>query len=113
MNVTAESYGHAVIMNLKGELTEDSISLLKEAVDHQLENPEVVDIAMNLEMVPFIDSLALEYLLDLQDELTERLGQVRLINCDENMQKIIEITRLDSVFTMFNDISGAVKALQA
>lgn len=112
MKITVESYGHAVILNLKGELTEDAVSSLKEAVDHQLENSEVVDIAFNLENVPFIDSAALEYLLDLQDHLDERLGQVRLIQCDENVRKILEITRLDAVFELFDNVSQTVRAVE-
>ena len=112
MKITVESYGHAVILNLKGELTEDAVSSLKEAVDHQLENPDVVDIAFNLETVPFVDSAALEYLLDLQDHLDERLGQVRLIQCDENVRKILEITRLDTVFELFDNVSQTVRAVE-
>ena len=112
MKITVESYGHAVILNLKGELTEDAVSSLKEAVDHQLENPDVVDIAFNLETVPFVDSAALEYLLDLQDQLDERLGQVRLIQCDENVCKILEITRLDTVFELFDNVSQTVRAVE-
>ena len=112
MKIAAESYGHAVILNLKGELTEDTVSSLKEAVDHQLKNSDVVDMAFNLENVPFVDSAALEYLLDLQDCLNERLGQVRLIQCDENVRKILEITRLDSVFELFDNVSQTVKAIE-
>ena len=112
MKITAESYGHAVILNLKGELTEDGVSSLKEAVDHQLEDVEVVDIAFNLETVPFIDSAGLEYLLDLQDQLDERLGQVRLIQCDQNVRKILEITRLDNVFELFDNVSQTVRAVE-
>lgn len=112
MNITAESYGHAVILIFKGELVEDTIEALRQAVDHQLESNEVIDLVLNLESVPFVDSQALEYLLDLQDRLAERLGQVRLVKCDENVRKILEITRLDSVFELFEDVTEAVKAVE-
>jgi anti-anti-sigma factor len=65
MKVSAESYGHAVILNLKGEISEDDLSLLNQAVEHQLDDPEVVDLVLNLDGVPFMDSAALAYLLDL------------------------------------------------
>ncbi|NLW87357.1 MAG: STAS domain-containing protein [Planctomycetes bacterium] len=112
MNITTESYGHAVILILKGDLLEDAIEPLRQAVDHQLANKEVIDIVLNLENVPFIDSKAMEYLLDLQDKLAERLGQVRFVKCDENIRKILEITRLDSVFEVFDDVTEAVKAVE-
>lgn len=112
MNITTESYGHAVILILKGDLLEDAIEPLRQAVDHQLANKEVIDIVLNVENVPFIDSKAMEYLLDLQDKLAERLGQVRFVKCDENIRKILEITRLDSVFEVFDDVTEAVKAVE-
>ena len=112
MNVAVESYGHAVILNLKGELTEDSLAVLQKAVDHELESTEVIDLLLNLEKVPFIDSAGLECLLDLQDRLAERLGQVKLIMPDENVRKILEITRLESSFETFKDVPEAVRALQ-
>lgn len=112
MNVTAESYGHAVILNLKGELTEDSLSALRQAVEHQLDGSEVVDLVINLEQTPFLDSAAMEYLLDLQDRLTERFGRVKLAKPDSNVLTILEMTRMRSAFEVFDDVTEAVKAIQ-
>jgi len=113
MNITAESYGHAVALNLKGELTEDTLPIFDKAVDHQLADEQVVDVLLNLEEVTFIDSLMLERLLDLQDKLAERLGQVRLVKPDENVHKILEITRLTKVFEMYDNLTDAVKVVRA
>ena len=111
MNITAESYGQAVVLNCKGELTADSLDAFKRAVDHQLQDAQVRDLVLNLEEVPFLDSEALEYLLDLQERLSERLGQVKLARPDENVSKILEITRLDNAFETFEDVSEAVKTV--
>ena len=113
MNIAVESYGHAVILNVKGELTEDTLSVLDKSVKHQLENAEVVDIVFNLEQVPFVDSAALEYMLDLQDRLAERFGQVKFVRVEENVSTILEITRMRSSFEIYDDIPEAVKAIQA
>ena len=112
MNIGVESYGHAVILGLKGELTDDSLEALRQAVDKQLGERDVVDIVLDLEQVPFVDSAGLEYLADLQDNLAERLGHVRLLKCDENVAKIMEITRMDATFELFDDVSEAIKALE-
>jgi anti-anti-sigma factor len=113
MNVNVESRGHAVVVNLTGELSEDSLGALKQAVDYQLGDREVVDVVLNMARVPFVDSAALEFLLDLQNRLGERLGRVRLLKCDQNVRKILEITRLDGAFEQFQDAAEAVKALHA
>ena len=113
MNITAESYGHAVMLIMKGELSEDSLASFNQTVDHQLRNKEVIDIVLNMEEVPFVDSAALECLLDLQDKLAERFGQVKLVKIDENIDKILEITYLRSEFDIYKDTAEAVKAVQA
>ena len=109
MSITVESYGHSVLLNIKGELTEDTLAGFNQDVDRQLQDKDVIDLVLNMENVPFIDSNAMEYLLDLQDRLAERMGQVKLLRCDENVRKILEITRLESSFEIFKDIHEAVK----
>ncbi len=113
MNINVENHGHAVILNCKGELTEDSLDAFDQVVSRQLEGKEVIDLVLNMEEVPFIDSKILEYLVELQEQLAERLGQVKLANCDENIRKILEITRLDGTFEIFEDISRAVQVVGA
>ena len=112
MKVTAESYGHAVILDIEGDVTEDTIQALRTAVEHQLNADGVIDLVFNVERVAFMDSEALEYLLNLQDALSERFGQVRLLKVNENLAKILEITRLDSTFETCRDASEAIKAIE-
>ena len=109
MQITAESYGQAVILNCKGELTADSLEAFRRAVEHQL--AEERDLVLNFEEVPFLDSAALEYLLELQTALADRLGQVKLARLDENVRKIMEITRLESAFERHDDLSEAVRTV--
>ena len=111
MNVTAESYGQAVVLNCKGELTADSLEAFRHAVEHQLREPQVRDLVLNFEEVPFVDSAALEYLLDLQEQLAERMGQVKLAKLDENVAKILEITRLEGLFERFDDLAEVIKTM--
>ena len=111
MSITVESYGHSVILNLKGELTEDTLAAVNQVVERQFQDQDVTDMVLDMESVPFIDSNGLEYLLNLQDRLAERSGQVKLLRCDENVRKILEITHLESSFEMFKDVSEAVKAI--
>lgn len=112
MNIGAESYGHAVILNLKGELTADTLGIFQQAVEHQLASKDVIDIVLNMEQVAFVDSAAMEYLLDLQDKLSDRLGQVKFIRPDDNVRKILELTRLASSFETFRDAGEAVRVIQ-
>lgn len=136
MNITEESYGQAVILICRGELTVDSLDAFKSAVEQverrfdegqshngrsatdsqsaaRLSSPKSVagDLVLNLEAVPFVDSAALEYLLNVQEKFNEKLGQVKLAGLDENVAKILEVTRLDNAFERFEDVSEAVKTI--
>lgn len=112
MTITTESYGHAAILNIKGDLNEDALNAVKQAVDHQVDAGEAIDVVFNMAEVGFVDSAGLEYLLALQDRLAEKLGQVKMVNLSESVRMILEITRLQSRFEAFDDIPSAVKALE-
>ena len=111
MKVNVQSFGQAVVVGFKGEMNIDSLDTLRRTVDAQLGDDSVRDVVFDLAEVPFVDSACMEYLLDLQEQLSERLGQVKLARPDENVRKIFEITRLDIVFEEFADVPEAVKTL--
>lgn len=113
MNIAVENHGPVVVLNLRGEMTDESVGAFAKAVDHQLENKDVVDIVLNMESVPFLDSAALTYLLDLQDRLSERLGQVKLGAIDDNVRVILEVTRLKATFDVHESADEAVRAVSA
>ncbi|MFW6154790.1 MAG: STAS domain-containing protein [Planctomycetota bacterium] len=110
MEIKSERYGQAVILRCKGDLTSDSLEVVGKEVQRQL-GDGAMDIVLNLQEAPFVDSAALEYLLDLQDELIGRDGQLSLTNLDENVSKIFEMTRLDVGFEILPDVVDAVKTL--
>jgi stage II sporulation protein AA (anti-sigma F factor antagonist) len=111
MNVTVENCGQAVILNCSGEFTVDALEGFRQVVDHQLAEEKIRDVVLNLEGVTAVDSDALEYLLDLQEQLNGRLGQVRLANLQDNIAKVLEITRLESALAQFADVAAAIKTM--
>jgi len=66
-------------------------------------------LVLDIKAVPFIDSAGLEYLLDLRDRISAESGTLKLVNIDENVSKILEITQLDIAFERFDDLSQAIK----
>ena len=113
MNITAENYGRAVVLNVVGDLNDDGLSGLQDTIMHHLQRKEVVDVVLNMAEAPFMDSAVLEYLLDLQDSLCGTFGSIRFVNCDENIRKILEVTRLEHEFGVFEDVDEAVRATQS
>ena len=110
MEVKVERYGHAAILNCKGELTADTLEVFTKEVEHQL-SENVSDMVLDLGQVSFVDSEGLEYLLDMQDRLIEKKGQMTLSNLDPHVEKILEVTRLGAGFEVATDVAEAVKAM--
>jgi anti-sigma B factor antagonist len=100
------------MLNLKGEITEDGLGALIQAINSHLQEEGVSDVVLNLEEVPYIDSVSLEYLWDLRDHLQEADRHLRLVSPDENVQKIFEITRLDGKFDVFPNVGEVLKTFQ-
>ena len=121
MKITEENYGQATLLICSGEMTADSLDAFRAAVEQiehrfgdrtdQPDGADAGDLVLNLEDVPFVDSAGLEYLLDLQERFAEKLGRVKLTNLNENVAKILEVTRLDNTFERFENVSEAVKTM--
>ena len=82
-------------------------------VTEQLERTPSVDVVLDMENVTFVDSMALEYFLDLQDRLGKKFGQIRLARCDPYVHKILEINRFEGQFEVFDDVSEALKVMRS
>ena len=113
MRVTTERYGHALVLNMKGELTDDSLQAFEQVVHRELNGKDVADLVLNLDAVPFIDSAAMEYLLDLRDRLAGGAAHLRLARPDENVRDILRITRLDGALEVVADVREAIRPVHA
>ncbi len=111
MKISVENYHHASLLIIDGEMVSEELDSLKEAVSHELAQADVVDIVLDLGDASFVDSATFEYLLDVEDQLVERLGQVKLANCNETVEKILEMTRLDKEFEIFSSVDDAIKTM--
>lgn len=111
MNVRYEDYEHVSVVALTGELVADNCDTLRKQVEQRLER-KVRFFVLDLEQTTFVDSKGLETLIWLQDQCDERLGQVRLCRPDETCRKILQITRLDTRFDVFDDVTEAVKTMR-
>ena len=70
-------------------------------------NPRVV---ISMQDVPYIDSMALEGLLDATDDLTERAMSLKLVNLTPACREILELTGLAGRFRLFHETEDAVKS---
>jgi anti-anti-sigma factor len=68
-------------------------------------------IVVDLGSLSFVNSAGINFLLSLFSKTQKEDGQIILANASMRIQKIMEITKLSSVFTIKNSIDAAVNSL--
>lgn len=112
MKITCQNNERYTVFSLRGELTTDEIDEFRKEALEQMDS-KTHDFVLDMSQVPFIDSKGLETLLWLQDQCLDKLGQVRLAACPDNIKTILRITRLSDTITACDTIDSAVESLEA
>lgn len=111
MKMSYHDYGPVSVLTLSGEYTaEDADVFRRTCTDRR--NTGARDIVLDCEHLEFVDSAGLESWLELQETLGNNGGQFRLVNLDDTVRKILELTRLDLAFEAHGSIENAVRSLR-
>ncbi|MBI1335674.1 MAG: anti-sigma factor antagonist [Phycisphaera sp.] len=111
MKLTHEDHNQVSVLNLQGDLTHESTDHLRKLVVQMMDN-NTRDFVLDVNEMEFIDSAGLEAIIWLQERCGEQLGQVRLANVQDNVNTILEITRLASRFDKHPSVESAIKSLR-
>lgn len=111
MKVNQEIRGGVCVLGVAGEVVADTAPRFIQAA-HDALAAQQRDFIIDLGRVTTIDSAGLEALTLLQRECEEQLGMVRLCTADAVIRKILEMTRLDRVFEIHDDVAAALAAFQ-
>lgn len=111
MKLTSDDQNQLSVLRLKGEFADDDGEKLRQAVRERLDAGTVHDLVLDLTELQFIDSDGLEAMLWVQERCSEKLGQMRLAACPENVTTILEMTRLADQFPRHDDVESAIRSL--
>ena len=109
MKVRTQEYTDVTVVELQGELNDDFTELFQNTITG-IVAARKRGIVLDMSDVGFIDSEGLERLLWAKDYCGENNCQLRLAGLDETLAKILEITRLESEFERYAELSEAVKS---
>ena len=106
MNLPTETFGDVIVVHVPEELNEEV------AVKFQnfLTSLELARVIVDLDGAEQFDSAALETLLDVQDQLRENEGDLKVVANNHVNRKILEVTRLDEHLEVFDGVIDAVKS---
>lgn len=109
MKIEFQKYNEVIVLGLQGEFTAETIKSLEDAVSNAFAC-RVSGIVLDMTKVVFIDSRALEYLVELGEKCRENTRQLKIAGMDENCGKILELTRLLPQFDTYVELTEAVKS---
>jgi anti-anti-sigma factor len=95
LKVRYRKFGTAVILCLQGPIVINETPGLRGAVERQANVSVVV---LDLSGVSLIDAFGLGLLLELREEIKSKRIEFRLMNPTERVRRLLQMTRLDSVF---------------
>jgi anti-sigma B factor antagonist len=108
MEITTREDGRVTILTVSGDLViGEPESAFKKAVTRLLEAGRIY-LLVDLKDVSFLDSSGLGALVRALTNSQKEGGQTKLLNAGPQVQKLLEMTKLDSVFELHNDLERAV-----
>jgi anti-sigma B factor antagonist len=109
LEVRNQTLGGCLIVRMVGELDVAAAPLLREHILGQLALGQT-RIVIDMSRVPIVDSAGLGALIVAHDEATARGGSVRLACAPRSVLRVFEITRMDRLFELYDDVCDALEA---
>jgi anti-sigma B factor antagonist len=107
MSLATEIFGDVIVVHAPEELGSEQADSF-EALVPRLERNRVV---LDMDGTELLDSRGLTAILDVQDQLRDAGGDLRIATTNATNRKIFEVTRLDQHLEIFDSVIDAVKSL--
>jgi anti-sigma B factor antagonist len=110
VTVSERSSGSVIVLDVKGALTlTDGADVLRDKVRSLLQQGHK-HVLVNLGNVPYMDSAGLGELVQSYATTTRQGGQLKLLNTTKRIHDLLVITKLSTVFDLFDDEAAAVSS---
>ena len=110
MELTTREEGRVTILTVHGDLViGEPETTFKRTVTRLLEDGSV-NLLVDLERVGFLDSSGLGALVRALTNSQKEGGQTKLLHAGPQVRKLLEMTKLDSVFELHDDLEKAVSS---
>ena len=112
LDVTIRSLGNVTIIDMGGRITlGEATELLRDTVRQEAaKNPNIV---LNLAKVSYMDSAGLGEMIGAHTHVTNRNGTIKLLNVQQRLKDLLQITRLYTLFEAFDNEADAIRSFGA
>ena len=101
LKVNAKNLGTAAVLRLQGQIVNGETEILRNAVDSLCETSAVI---LDLARVTTVDAHGLGVMLELRERMHTKGIRFELMNVSKPLSRVLEITRLDSVFQITSGV---------
>jgi anti-sigma B factor antagonist len=108
LKVSTRSQGERVIVALAGEIDLYTAPRLQSELASVLAGAEPTRLSVDMSAVEFCDSTGMNVLLAAHRRATEQGGSLDLVGPRPAVRKILQVTGLETVFTVLKDQAPAV-----
>ncbi len=105
--ISAMLDGGVAVFRLKGEIDLHSSPDLRTDIMALLNKGEVKTLVLNMAEVPYVDSSAIAVMVEALQKL-RKTGKVCLTNLSPRVKGLLQIARLDSIFTVTDTEAEAI-----
>jgi anti-sigma B factor antagonist len=112
MNVNIRAVGAVQIVDLSGKITLGEETVALRTTVRNLVNAGNKKIVLNLADVNYIDSSGVGELVSTYTTVTNAGGRLKLLHLTKKIQQLLAITKLLTVFDVFDDEKAAVASFQ-
>ena len=112
VNLTTRQVGDVTVIDAVGRITlGEGSSMLREDL-RQMIGKGQKKILLNLADVSYIDSSGIGELVSGFTTVTNQGGELKLLNLTKRVHDLLQITKLYTVFEVFDDEAAAVRSFQ-
>ena len=112
MEMSQQNFQLSGIINLQGSVDADSAPQLKERLETMLQNREKW-LLLDMSKISFMDSSGLGALVACAKKFDASGGELALVGLNQNMRKLLQITRTDRVLRVHESIEAALREKMA
>ncbi|MDG1136762.1 MAG: STAS domain-containing protein [Phycisphaerales bacterium] len=109
MILTSEAHRAATVICITGDLTTDDSDSFQREVRETVGNFST-NVIIDCTSLGLIDSVGLESLLWLSDELSRAGNKLRFASVPEPLERVFELTRLNRVFSSHESVEQAARS---